>query len=394
MDITATDFCKRAITTAQHFGFQPLEHFKDHPKCLDCPKKLKSHASAADRRLDAMHGLVTGGSVGYTDYKLHALEEPVLFYSLEQVPRSGDVALSLQVFGAPKSIAEALLIQTSRALVEELGFGNHCVRINSMGDRDSVTRYTRELTNFMRKRIEDMPPTARELMKDHVLVALQHLIEKEHELAYRSPNAMEYLSDPARKHFRDIIEFLDVSETPYEIDPKLIGHHQCYSDALFTIDILDEDDQRHPEAPIHVSGGRYNHFTEAQVPGAPPAAGAVVVLRDTPAPKRMPRSTIPDNSAVYVVHLGFGPKVRSLMLVDTLRRAGMAVQHNLLEDSLSNQLRDAERKAVRYTLITGQKEFVDGTVVLRDMQARTQEAIPVDQIAGRLKRFNAVTVAA
>jgi histidyl-tRNA synthetase len=393
MDITATDFCKRAITTVEHFGFQPLEQFKTHPQCVDCSKRLKSHASAADRRLDAVHGLITGGVVGYTDYKLHALEAPVLFYSVEQVPRSGDVALSLQVFGAGKSIAEAMLIQAARAIVEDLGYGNNTVRVNSMGDRDSVTRYTRELTNFMRKRIEDLPTAARELMKEHVLVALQHLIEKEHELAFRSPNPMEYLSDPSRKHFRDIIEYLDVSATPYEIDPKLIGHHQCYSDTLFTIDILDQEDQRVPDAPLFVSGGRYNHFTEAQIPGAPPAAGAVIVLRNTPAPKRLPRSLMPDNSAVYVVHIGYGPKIRSLLLVDTLRRAGMAVQHNLLEDSLSTQLRDAEAKGARYALITGQKEYVDGTVVLRDLQARTQEAIPFEQIAGRLKRFNAVTVA-
>lgn len=393
MDITATDFCKRAITTAEHFGFQSLEQFKTHPQCLACSKKLKSHASAADRRLDAVHGLIAGGVVGYTDYKLHALERPVLFYSLEQVPRSGDTALSLQVFGASKSIAEAILIQTARAIVDDLGFANHTVRINSMGDRDSVTRYTRELTNFMRKRIEDLPSAARELMKEHVLVALQHLIEKEHELAYRSPNPMEYLSDPSRKHFRDIIEFLDVSQTPYEIDPKLIGHHQCYSDALFTIDLLDDDDQRLTEAPLFVSGGRYNHFTETQVPGAPPAAGAVLVLRNTPAPKRLPRSQMPDNAAVYVVHIGYGPKIRSLTLIDNLRRAGMAVQHDLLQDSLSNQLRDAEVKGARYALITGQKEYVDGTVILRDLHARTQEAIPFDQIAGRLRRFNAVTVA-
>lgn len=394
MEITATDFCKRATTTAEHFGFQPLESYKDDPTCRDCTEKIKSSASAADRKLDALHGLLTGGSVGYTSHKLHALERPVLFYSLEQVPRSGELALSLQVFGAPKSIAEALLIQTSRALVEELGFTNHTVRINSIGDRDSITRYTRELTNYLRKRLEDLPPIARELMKEHVLLALQHLIEKEHDLAYRSPNPMEYLSDPARKHFRDIIEYFDVSQTPYEIDPKLIGHHQCYSDTLFSIDILDENDLRVPAAPLSVSGGRYNHFTEAQVPGAPPAAGAVVLLRDKPAPKRLPRPVKLDNTAVYVVQLGFCPKVRSLMLVDTLRRAGMAVQHNLTEDSLSAQLREAERKGVRYTLITGQKEYVDGTVVLRDMQARTQEAIPVEQVATRLKRFSAVKVAA
>lgn len=393
MDITATDFCKSAATTAEHFGFQPLEQFKKHPLCIDCNTKVKSQASAADRKLDAVHGLLTSGVLGYTDYKLHALEGPVLFYTIEQVPRSGDAALSLQVFGVEKSIAEAILIQTTRALLGELGHDNHVVRINSMGDRDSITRYTRELNNFMRKRIEDLPSAARELMKEHVFVALQHLIEKEHELAYRSPNPMEYLSDPSRKHFRDIIEYLDVSETPYEIDPKLIGHHQCYSDALFAIDLLDEDTgARHAHAPLYVSGGRYNHFTEKQVPGAPAAAGAVVVLRDKPAPKRLPKAVLPDNSAVYVVQLGFGPKIRSLIMIDELRKAGIAVQQNLTTDSLSTQLRDAEQKGARYALITGQKEFVDGTVILRDMLGRTQEAIPVDQIPSRLKRFNAVTV--
>jgi histidyl-tRNA synthetase len=394
MDITANDFCKRAATTAEHFGFRPLDSFKDEPACKESGAKQKLTASAADRKLDAIHGLLTGGCLGYTDYKLHALEAPVLFYSLEQVPRSGEAALSLQIYGVPKSIAEAILIHTSRALLSDLGFQNHVVRINSMGDRDSVTRYTRELTNFLRKRIEDLPSSARELMKEHVFVALQHLIEKEHDLAYRSPNPLEYLSDPARKHFRDIIEYLDVSETPYEIDPKLIGHHQCYSDALFAIDLFDENEERHQQPPVYVSGGRYNHFTERMVPGAPPAAGAVVVLRDKPAPKRAPRAVLPDRSAVYIVQLGFGPKVRSLMLVDELRQNGIAVQQDLVADSLSAQLRQAERNGVRYALITGQKELVDKTVILRDLEARTQEAIPIEQIAGRLKRFNAVTVSA
>lgn len=393
MDISATEFIKRAGATAEHFGFAPLDSFKQHPLCKNCGTKLRSQANAADRKLDALHGLLTGGSNGYTEQKLHALEAPVLFYTVEQVPRSGDVALSLQIYGVSKSIAEAILIQTTRSLVEELGYQNHVVRINSMGDRDSVTRYTRELGNFLKKRLDDMPVSARELMKEHVFMALQNLIEKEHDLAYRSPNPMEYLSDPSRKHFRDIVEYLDMSETPYEIDPTLIGHHNCYSDALFAIDLHDEDDMPLTDESLYIRGGRYNAFTEKHLPDAAPAAGAVVVLRDTPAPKRAPKPSLPANDAVYVVQLGFGPKIKSLLLVDELRQAGIAVQQNLAVDSLSTQLRDAEAKGVRYTVIMGQKEFVDGTVILRDMQARTQESIPLDQITSRLKRFNAVEVA-
>jgi histidyl-tRNA synthetase len=73
-------------------------------------------------------------------------------------------------------------------------------------------------------------------------------------------------------------------------------------------------------------------------------------------------------------------------LIDTLRRAGIQVHHNLASDSLSEQLRDAEAKGVKYTLIIGQKEFVEDTVIFRDMSVRNQEYIDHETLIKRLKR--------
>ncbi len=390
MDISATDFLRTAANTAEHFGFKHVDSLKKHPLCKGCKEKVSHTASAQDRKQDALHGLLTAGLGAYTDNKLHALEEPVLFYNVEQVPRSGDAAISFQIYGVEKSIAEAILIQTARSLTQDLGYNNHTVRINSLGDRDSATRYTRELTNYLKKRLDDMPIAARELMKDHVIDALMHLIEKKHELAYKSPNPMEYLSDPSRKHFREIVEYLDMSETPYEIDPKLIGHHQCYSDALFAIDMLDENDQVMEDAPLYVRGGRYSTFSHKHTKQEIPAAGAVVVLKEKKAPARTPKSTRNANPSVYVVQLGFGPKIKSLMLVDELRQAGIPVHQNLASDSLSTQLRDAEARGVKYTVIIGQKEYVDGTAILRDMVGRNQEHVDMKVLTNKLKRVGAI----
>jgi histidyl-tRNA synthetase len=77
------------------------------------------------------------------------------------------------------------------------------------------------------------------------------------------------------------------------------------------------------------------------------------------------------------------------MLIDELRKAGISVHQNLASDSLSSQLRDAESRNVKYTVIIGQKEFVDGTVILRDMQGRNQEYVPMTHLAGKLKRASA-----
>jgi histidyl-tRNA synthetase len=220
-------------------------------------------------------------------------------------------------------------------------------------------------------------------MKDHPLSALTELVDQQHDLAFRSPNPLEYLSDPSRKHFREIIEFLDMSETPYEIDPKMLGHHECYSDAIFSLDVNQEDGEE--ESPIIARGGRFDEFVYRTTRTRTPAAGAVIVLKNSKAPARSPRPRIKKPS-VYVVQLGFGPKIRSLMLIDTLRRSGIQVYHNLASDSLSAQLREAEARKVKYTLIIGQKEFVENTIIFRDMDVRNQEYIDHETLIRKLKR--------
>ena len=384
MSHSPTDFIRIANQTAEHFGFQTVDQVKKQPECKECTSAMPHTINGTNKKLDNQSGLLCSGVATYCDLKLHALERPVLLYSVEQTPYTGEPAVVFHIFNVEKSIAEAILIQVSRALATELGHVDHTVRINSLGDRESITRYTRELTNFLKKRLDTMPPTARELMKEHAISALANLIEQEHELGFRSPNPLEFLSDPSRKHFREIIEYLDMSETPYEIDPKMLAHHECYSDAIFSIDFHDE------EVPLTISGGRFDEFTQRNTKVSTPVAGAVVTLKNNKTPSRLPRIKNASPS-VYVVHLGFGPKIRSLLLIDSLRQAGIPVMHNLASDSLSSQLRDAESQKIRYAVIIGQKEFVENTVILRDLEARNQEFIPEDILIKRLKRRNPVS---
>lgn len=387
MSHSPTEFLKVANHTAEHFGFETIDQLKRAPECKDCTVKRPHTINGTNKRIDAHGGLLSNGVTTFCDEKLHALEKPVLLYSIDQVPRTGEPAVTFHIFNVERSIAEAILIQATRALASELGYVDHTVRINSLGDKESITRYTRELTNFLKKRLETMPSEARELMKEHPLSALSYLVDEKHDLAFRSPNPLEYLSDQSRKHFREIIEYLDMSETPYEIDPKMLGHHECYSDAIFSLDFFAEDGT---EAPLSIKGGRFDEFAQRMTNVRTPAVGAVVVLKNQKAPARSPRIST-QSPSVYVVQLGFGPKIRSLMLIDTLRQAGVRVHHDLASNSLSSQLRDAERRGVAYTVIIGQKEFVEGTFIFRDMGARNQEFVDLDSLVRKLKKRSPVS---
>ncbi len=387
--LSAADFLKTAMSTAHHYGFVSVDRLKDHVSVEDASKKIEHRSTAIDRKIDNSNGMLTSGMTQYFNYRLNTMNKPILFYSVEQVPRSGDVALSLQIFNVKKSIAEALLIQTIRSMLGDLGYDHYSVRVNSLGDADSVSRYIRELSNFLRRRISDMPLPARELMKEHALMALMHLIEKNHDLVGKSPNPLEYLTDASRKHFREIVEYLDMSSVPYEIDPTLVGHHQCYSEALFEFDLYeDENRETTLKDDLNIRGGRYNAFVSRMSRTDISAVGAVIALKDKKILGDLPvrRDPIP---SVYMIQLGFGPKIRSLCIIDELRRAGIIVYQNVASDSLSEQLREAEAKSVRYAVIVGQKEYVDGTAIVRDLKEQCQESVSQKTLISRLRKVAA-----
>ena len=102
-----------------------------------------------NKHLDSHKGLLASGITTFCEENLYALDRPILLYSVEQVPRTGEPAVAFHIFNVERSIAEAILIQATRALANELGYTDHTVRINSLGDGDSLTRYTRELTNYL-----------------------------------------------------------------------------------------------------------------------------------------------------------------------------------------------------------------------------------------------------
>lgn len=381
--LSPTDFLKIAHHTAQHFGFSPIETLAHPPRTRQSPAQK---ATVADRRLDALHGALTAGVTTYFEQALHD-EKPALFFSIYEIPRTQVLTLNLQVIGVKKSVAELLLIQTLRSLIRDIGYPNHCVRINSLGDRDSVARYTRELTIYLRKRLEDMPLEARELLKDDCVAAFLYLIGIDHELCAKGPSPLEYLSDASRRHFREVIEHLDMTETPYEIDPRLIGHHHCYADTLFALELHDAEDARVPDAPLTIRGGRLDAFVTHILKMDVPATGAVVILNNKKAPARMPRPGRRPMPLIFMIQLGFGPKIRSLMLLNQLKTANIPVHQALLSDSLSEQLRQAESYNVPFSIIIGQKEFVENSIIVRDMRSRSQQTIPFDILIPHLKRL-------
>ena len=58
----------------------------------------------------------------------------------------------------------------------------------------------------------------------------------------------------------------------------------------------------------------------------------------------------------------------------------------MVKESLSAQLKVANKLAVRFTLILGQKEVLDGTIIIRDMDSGSQEIVDIKKLEKELAK--------
>ena len=88
---------------------------------------------------------------------------------------------------------------------------------------------------------------------------------------------------------------------------------------------------------------------------------------------------------IFFIQLSFDAKLKAISVIEILRQARIPMAQSIAKDSLGTQLGLAEKLAVPHTIILGQKEALENTVIVRDMQNRSQEVVPLAKLADYLK---------
>ena len=113
-------------------------------------------------------------------------------------------------------------------------------------------------------------------------------------------------------------------------------------------------------------------------------AGLTIFAKEKAAPKlykELPKAKF------YLIQLGREAKIKTLHLIEMLRRERIPVYHFLGKDKLSAQLQGAESLHVGYLIILGHKEALEGTATVRNMQTRAQDTIPLANLPNYLKHI-------
>lgn len=331
----------------------------------------------------------------YIEHGMQTMPQPVMFYQYGPVfrhdkPQRGRYRqfwqFDLDCLGNDKSIMDALVIKTGMSILEEAGAKNLTVEINSIGDKECRNGYIKELTSYYRKHIGSLPSIDRERLKTNPLRILDSKEEKTKEINEGAPDAISFLCVSCKKHFKEVLEYLEEMGIEYNINKNLVRGLSYYTRTVFEVYTTGEDGTSSQIA----SGGRYDYLAR-QIGGKKdvPAVGfSMGVDRIVEAPwykNLSPR--IIKKPKIYFIQLGAEAKLKSLNVIEILRRAHIPIAQSLSKDSIGSQLSIAEKLAIPYTIIFGAKEAIDNSVIVRDMSNRSQETVKLEKLLEYLKEL-------
>lgn len=381
----ATAIIDRAVRVATFYGFVPFE---------EAPLAEKAAVSGRIIRIDPkdVHFVRHEERRLISTIRVAALRGlgdgrmPTLLWKLTSSDRGvTQTILELHSLGMKTAVAEALLINVSDAIAQDLGIENRLVRINSIGTGESSERYQRELASFLRKNSEQLNATQRDRFEDDPVGTFFSLSGKTHSFLSRAPSSMDYLSDDERRHFWNVLEYLELAGKLYELSPTVVGSSDCWSHTLFEMSLpgKNEDDPRIPFA----LGGRYDTLARRSLgPGA--SAVTVGIVFEFKAPTQIKKHNW--QPITYLAHLGLEAKRRSIPVLEILRQANIPVCHSLVYDQLAPQMAAVKKLNIPWLLIMGQKEALENEIIVRNIKTNAQESIPLLELANYLRRKHVV----
>ena len=289
------------------------------------------------------------------------------------------------IIGEVDPVVDAQVIQSVYAVLSELGLKGLSVHINSIGDRSCWNKYRDELKSYYRNKLNRLCKNCKNRYKENPLRMLDCKDEGCAVLKASAPNSVDFLDKSCHDHFKLVLEFLDELNIPYVLDPYLVRGLDYYTRTVF--EIIPEDASG--SQITLASGGRYDYLV-AQLGGkpAPAVGGSIGIERAVNEMRRqdVKVSAVKPRTRIFLAQIGDLAKKKSLKLFEEFRKNNIGASESFGRDSIKAQLRVADRLGAELAMIIGQKEALDGTVILREMQSGTQEIIPIAKIIEAVKK--------
>jgi histidyl-tRNA synthetase len=314
---------------------------------------------------------------------------PMFRYDRPQAGRYREFwQFDVEAIGDPGPAIDAEIIELAARFYRDAGLEGVVIQLNSIGDPACRPAYIAELTAFYRAHAKELPPLERARLERNPLRILDSKDTAVAGLNAAAPKPIDRLCDACAAHFAGVRAHLAALGVDYVLEPRLVRGLDYYTRTAFEVYPAGATGQQSAIG----GGGRYDGLVELlggrPTPGIGFGLGLDRVLLALQAAAEAQGGVLAGaEQAPVAVVVGSDPAdtIGRLRVATELRAAGLAARAELGARKLGKQLEAAARDGAHFAVILGD-ELSAGNVQLRDLEAGTQRAVPVADLARELER--------
>ena len=321
----------------------------------------------------------------YLEHGMHNQAQPVRMYYLCPVfryerPQAGRFRqhhqFGVEAIGDSDPSVDAEVIELAWTFMHDIGLSDITLLTNSIGDGQCRPEYIAALKSYYQAQTANLCPDCRQRLERNPLRLLDCKVETCRALGEEAPKSVECLCGECQTHWDRVRSYLDAAGIPNRVDHRLVRGLDYYTRTVFEIQPAVEGAQS-----TILGGGRYDGLIE-QLGGRPtPGIGFGSGIERLALNLRRDETPVPDEPSprYLIATIGEDARVEGVRLASRMRNAGVGTILANGGRALRGQMRQANALGIAATLIIGEDEVRDGTVVVRDMSTSSQETVPMDQ---------------
>ena len=311
--------------------------------------------------------------------------------------------IDVEALGGADPILDAQVILLAHTIITKAGIKDPKLLINSIGCPNCRKPYLKELLKYYQKHKRSICKDCKLRLKKNPLRLLDCKESKCQPILNGAPQLINSLCEECHPHFKALLEYLDELNLEYFIDSTLVRGLDYYTKTVF--EFVSSDAQSRESYSLG-GGGRYDGLIKLlggqDMPGIGFGIGMERLVlemkkmaeekekaqkeKTKEKTKGKPVGNHAEN-IIFLVQLGDLGKKKSLSLYRELQQGNVQVLESFGRGSIKSQLKAADRSGAKLAVIIGQKEALDETVIVRDMEVGSQEIIPQAKLMDYIKKI-------
>ena len=287
--------------------------------------------------------------------------------------------IDAEVFGVDNPMVDAEVIVMLMHFLYKVGLQTLELQINSLGCRECRPRYREELKRFFEKKSFQLCEDCQRRLQTNPLRILDCKVEGCKESIANAPKVTDFICSNCKEHFSRVKEYLTVAGVQFDVNPNMVRGLDYYTRTCFEVVSYDLGSQN-----AVTGGGRYdNLFQEIgglDIPGIGFAIGMERLVSLLPKDR-----TFLKTPHLFIATLGDKTNKEAYQLANELHLRGIRAELDYQGKSLKSQMRRAGKLNASYVLILGGDELKQGKAVLRNMGDKSQEEVPIKDLASLLQ---------